>query len=176
MSLTRALNDAHFLAKRFALYPPTPRIIPKPSLASPPTCRLPGLSMLASKGKSRLTNRPTRLAGVDGRSSQSRRRRDLIATYVAALGGADKVSPTAMNDIVRAADLVAIAEKSRADALRGENVDLSALIRLEGAADRAVRRLGIKPGVAVVKPLSPLEYAARKAAEKAASASGADAA
>jgi hypothetical protein len=99
--------------------------------------------MLASKGKSRITNRPTLLAGVDGRSSQSRRRRDLIRGYVSALGGPDKVSPTAMNDVVRAADLVAIAEKSRADALRGGTVDLSALIRLEGAADRAVRRLSL---------------------------------
>jgi hypothetical protein len=42
------------------------------------------------------------LAGVDGRSSDARRRRDLITTYTDALGGADKVSAATVNDIVRA--------------------------------------------------------------------------
>jgi hypothetical protein len=98
------------------------------------------------KGRSKVTNQPTRLAGIDGRSSHGRRRRDLILTYADALGGADKVSAAAMNDIVRAVDLVVIAERARAAALRGEIVDLGDLTRLEGAADRAVRRLGIKPG------------------------------
>jgi hypothetical protein len=41
------------------------------------------------------------------------------------------------------------------------------LTRLEGAADRAVRRLGIKPGSNAPKPMSILEYAAKKAAEQA---------
>lgn len=81
-----------------------------------------------------------------------------------------------MNDIVRAADLVVIAERARAAALRGDDLDLGALTRLEGAADRAVRRLGIKPGANAPKPISILGYAARKAAEKAASASDGDAA
>ncbi len=51
-----------------------------------------------------------------------------------------------MNDITRAVDLVLIAERTRAEALRGGAIDLSALTRIEGAADRAVRRLGIKAG------------------------------
>src|ERR1700738_3934363 len=46
-------------------------------------------------------------------------------------------------------------------------VDLGDLTRLEGAADRAVRRLGIKPGSNAPKPMSILEYAAKKAAEQA---------
>jgi hypothetical protein len=117
-----------------------------------------------SKGRSKATNQPTRLAGVDGRSSHGRRRRDLILTYTDALGGADKVSVATMNDIVRAVDLVVIAERARADALRGKDVDLGDLTRLEGAADRAVRRLGIKPGSNAPKPMSILEYAAEKAA------------
>jgi hypothetical protein len=74
-----------------------------------------------SKGRSKATNQPTRLAGVDGRSSHSRRRRDLILTYTDALGGVDKVSAATMNDIVRAVDLVVIAERARADALRGKD-------------------------------------------------------
>jgi hypothetical protein len=104
-------------------------------------------STSSSKGRSKITNQPARLAGVDGRSTQQRRRRDLIGTYTAALGGSDQVSAASMNDIVRAVDLVIIAEQARAKALRGDKgVDLGDLTRLEGAADRAVRRLGIKQG------------------------------
>jgi hypothetical protein len=95
--------------------------------------------------RSKINNQPARLAGIDGRSSDARRRRDLIMTYADALGGADKVSAATVNDIVRAVDLVIIAEQARAKALRGDKgVDLGDLTRLEGAADRAVRRLGIK--------------------------------
>jgi hypothetical protein len=122
--------------------------------------------------RSKVTNQPARLAGVDGRSSDARRRRDLIMTYTDALGGADKVSAAAMNDIVRAVDLVIIAEQARAKALRGADVDLGDLTRLEGAADRAVRRLGIKPGANAPKPMSIMEYAAQKAAQKASALDG----
>ena len=51
-----------------------------------------------------------------------------------------------MNDIIRAADLVVIAERARAAALRGDDLDLGDLTRLEGAADRAVRRRGHQAG------------------------------
>jgi len=114
-----------------------------------------------SKGASRITNRPTKLAGIDNRSTDGRRRRDLIRCYVSALGGPDKISPATMNDVTRAADLVALAEKKRAEGLRGVDIDLSDLIRLEGAADRAVRRLAIKPGQ---KPAGPTlqEYLAAR--------------
>ncbi len=55
-------------------------------------------------------------------------------TYTDALGGADKVSAATVNDIVRAVDLVIIAEQARAKALRGDKgVDLGDLTRLEGA-------------------------------------------
>jgi hypothetical protein len=113
-----------------------------------------------AKGKSRITNRPTKLVGLDNRSSHGRRRRDLIRDYVTALGGAEKVPPATMNDITRAADLVALAEKTRADALRGDAVDMGDLVRLEGAADRAVRRLAIKPGTPTGPTLQ--EYLAAK--------------
>jgi hypothetical protein len=106
----------------------------------------------ASKGKSAITNRPTRLDGVDGRSAEGRRRRDLIEGYVAALGGPEKVTAAAMLDVKRAAELVQIAERKRADALRGADIDLGQLIRLEGAVDRAVRRLGIGPGTETEQP------------------------
>lgn len=120
-------------------------------------------AMVSLTNRSRTTNQPHRVAGVDGRTSEGRRRRDLIDTYVAATGGPDQVSPAMMNDVARAVDLVLIAERTRAEALRGGAIDLSALTRIEGAADRAVRRLGIKPGGSKPVPV-PLRERLRGAA------------
>jgi hypothetical protein len=63
--------------------------------------------------------------------------------YTAALGGRDKITDGQLTDIVRAAELVALAEEARFIALTKGGADLSALSRLEGCADRAVRRLRI---------------------------------
>jgi hypothetical protein len=93
-----------------------------------------------------VTNRPLRRRGLDSRSRTGRRRADLITLYSAALGGQDRITEGQLADIVRAAELVAVAEEARFAALTkgGGAVDLVGLVRIEGAADRAVRRLGIK--------------------------------
>jgi hypothetical protein len=93
-----------------------------------------------------MTNSPLRRRGLDSRSRTGRRRADLIALYSAALGGQDHITEGQLADIVRAAELVAVAEEARFVALTkgGGAVDLVGLVRIEGAADRAVRRLGIK--------------------------------
>lgn len=120
-----------------------------------------------STARSQITNRPLRLQGLDGRSGSGRRRRDLIEAFADALGGATALSEVQMIDVRRAAELVAVAEEARAAALKqgGAAVDLHELVKLEGAADRAVRRLNIK---AAGKPPAPSlpEYLARKAAER----------
>lgn len=116
--------------------------------------------------------KPSKGGAVDGRTLVARRRRELIDIYTSALGGAASLSEGQRLDIRRAAELVTLAEAERAKAMRGEPVDLSALIRVEGAADRAVRRLGIKPGSTQPKPESIAEYAARRAREKAAGSAG----
>jgi hypothetical protein len=74
----------------------------------------------------------------------NRRRRELIAVFVQALGG--RVLPVQMVEIERAASLLILAADLRTKALRGEDVAIADLSRLEGTADRAIRRLGIKPG------------------------------
>ena len=71
----------------------------------------------------------------------ARQRKDLIADFVTALGGPERVTAILMRDIARAADLMALCEHERARALRGEDVSITNLSRLEGACDRAVRRL-----------------------------------
>jgi hypothetical protein len=106
-----------------------------------------------STTRSQITSRPLRLRGLDGRSGSGRRRRDLIEAFADALGGPKALSEVQMIDVRRAAELVAVAEEARAAALKqgGAAVDLHELVKLEGAADRAVRRLGIKTG----KPAGP---------------------
>jgi len=93
-----------------------------------------------------ITNSPLKRRGLDSRSRTGRRRVDLIALYTAALGGRDRITESQLADIVRAAELVAVAEEARFTALTkgGGAVDLAALVKIEGVADRAVRRLGIK--------------------------------
>ena len=101
-------------------------------------------AIAASKTRARASNNPRRLEGLDGRSAHGRRRRDVIDGLITALGGPDRVTDPVMSDVVRAADLTLLAERARADALRGgTEVSVSDLIRLEGARDRAVRRLNL---------------------------------
>lgn len=115
--------------------------------------------------RSRITNDPRRLAGLDGRSPAGRRRIDLIETFVARLGGWDAVRDEQLAwDVRRAAELVALAEAAREEALKGGPVDLGALVRIEGAADRAVRRLGFSQA-AGAREQSLGEYLAARAAE-----------
>ena len=82
------------------------------------------------------------------------RRQQLVAAYIQALGGADRVNPIVLADIERAVDLVMLARDMRA-AVRQGTAKVSDLTRLEGASDRAIRRLGIKPG-AIADRMVPL--------------------
>jgi hypothetical protein len=109
---------------------------------------------------------------LDGRTLVARRRRELIDVYTAALGGPAGLSEGQQIDIRKAAELTALAEQARARAMRegaSGAGELTAMVRLEGMAARAVRALNIKPGNNQLSPPSIAEYAARKAAEKAAS-------
>ena|ERR1700722_18394044 len=84
-----------------------------------------------------------RLRRLDGRTAIAQRTRELVVAFTADL--ADAPTGAQLVDVRRAAELTALAEAQRAAALRDPNaVDLGSLVRLEGAADRAVRRLGIK--------------------------------
>jgi len=75
-----------------------------------------------------------RLARVDGRSKAARRVKALIRAY------SERLNITAdaliQADIVRLAECEVLCEQLRAQALRGESVDLLSLNRLEGTARR----------------------------------------
>jgi hypothetical protein len=78
--------------------------------------------------------------------AQDRRRRDLVEAFVRALGGPEAVSDLTLVQVRKASELVALAEATRAAALTGglQGLDISGLIKIENAAARAVRLLGLK--------------------------------
>jgi hypothetical protein len=65
-----------------------------------------------------------KLAGLDGRSAEARRRRDLADQIAAELGGPEALTKTQLEAVVRAADLTVLAERARALALRRGAVDV----------------------------------------------------
>jgi hypothetical protein len=96
---------------------------------------------LPSKQRARRTNDP--LAGIDTNTAAGRRTADLVRAYLAALGNPVEVERQAA--VIAAAELMVLAEHLRAAALRDAgHADLDQVIRVQGAADRAIRRLGIK--------------------------------
>ena len=82
----------------------------------------------------------------------ARQRKEMIADFVAALGG--RVSPIQLQDVTRAVDLVLLATTARAELAAGKTT-VNDAIKLENAADRAVRRLNLKSG-AVANRVVPL--------------------
>jgi hypothetical protein len=73
-----------------------------------------------------------------------RRRRDLVATFMAALGGPSVVNDLTQVTVRKAAELVVLAEATRANMLNGVPTDMLALVRLEGVAARAIKVLGLR--------------------------------
>jgi len=112
--------------------------------------------------------RTGRMAGrLDGRSTTARRVRDLAATYTAAMGGGEGLTAIDRENILKAAQLTVAAEDMRRRSLKGEEIDLASLIKLENLAARAVRALNL--GVKRKAPAASLQdYLRSKAAENAA--------
>ena len=108
--------------------PRNPRPIRSASASRPPNTR------------AAATNKPKRMV-ISGWTALGRRIRDLADSYVVKLGGWDALSDMQAAAVRRAAELTALAEQTRANALRNGCADPVALARLEGCADRAVRRL-----------------------------------
>jgi hypothetical protein len=93
-----------------------------------------------ANNRAKLTNNPRRIP-VSGRTALGRRIHDLADGYAAALGGWPGLSDLMVANVRRAAELTALSEQTRADALRNGNVDPLAVVRMEGAAAHATRLL-----------------------------------
>lgn len=108
------------------------------------------------KGKSAATNNPRRMA-ISGRTVVGRRVRDLAENFADQLGGWAGMSGMLAANVRKAAELTALAEQARAQALRdplglvrlegaaAHAVPVEDIVKIENAARRAVVDLGIKP-------------------------------
>ncbi len=93
----------------------------------------------------------TERARYNGRSREGRAVSRLADELKAALGA--PVDRVTLRAVQRAAELSFIASELRARRLRGEAVDVEEIVKAENAADRAVRRLGIKQRAEPYVPL-----------------------
>jgi hypothetical protein len=112
------------------------------AVTRPSPCR--SLSVdLPKRQRARRTNDP--FANLDMNTARGRRTADLVRAYLGALSYPADIERQAA--VIAAAELQVLAEEARAAALKeGAAADLDRVVRMQGAADRAVRRLGIKPG------------------------------
>jgi hypothetical protein len=113
--------------------------------------------------------KPSKGGVLDGRTLVARRRRELIDIYADALGGPAGLSAGQLIDIRKAAELTALAEAARGKAMREgltDAAEMSAMVRLESTAARAVRALNITAAGAS-KPRSLADHIAARAAKAA---------
>lgn len=101
-----------------------------------------------SAGARKRRRRSPVLARIDRRTRTARRAAEIERDLIKAMGGPAEMTPVLKANVLRAAELMAIAEHARATALRsgGTVVDLEALTKVESTADRALRRLPVKAG------------------------------
>ena len=92
--------------------------------------------------QSAITNRSELLRGIDGRSAESRRFRDLIEGFTADFG-ATPPGERELALIRQAAALTVQAEALQAKIVRGEDIDLEQLTRLTNVCTRTLE-LGIR--------------------------------
>jgi hypothetical protein len=81
---------------------------------------------------------------VDHRHPVARRARKIAASFAAQIGR--DLSPAEHAAVLRAGELIAISEDARARRLSGDaSVSLDDLVRVDSAARRALKDLGLKP-------------------------------
>src|SRR5215210_9537872 len=98
--------------------------------------------------RSAVSNLTRFLDGVDGRSANARRFRDLIADFAEPFGGLETLGESERVLVKQAAALALRAESMQAAIVNGEAVDHDALIRLSSEARRnlsSIKRRAEKP-------------------------------
>jgi hypothetical protein len=98
------------------------------------------LTPMSRTARSRVTN-GRMLSGVDGRSAEARRYRDLVSSFAADLGDPAKLSESVRTLVRQAAVNVVVSEKLQAAIVRGEIVDLEQATRVANVAARCLARL-----------------------------------
>ncbi len=133
----------------------------RPTVARPSPLRPLGAE-LPSRQRAKRTNDP--LANINTNTASGRRVADLVRAFLRALDNPSGIEQQAA--VIAAAELQVLAEEARTAALKEPGqVDLDQVIRMQGAADRAVRRLGVMTTKAAVHVETFAELAARAQAE-----------
>jgi hypothetical protein len=93
---------------------------------------------VSKTNRSAMSNGSTILQGVDGRSPQGRRFRDLVVSYADELGGLAALSEQEVALVRHAAVVTMQSEALQVAVVNGQNVDLEQLTRLGNSLTRAL--------------------------------------
>src|SRR5262249_42684896 len=102
--------------------------------------------------RSRVTNHNALLPGVDGRSAQARRFRDIITAIAIDQGGVDRLSEARLQLVRRFAAAAVLAEALEAKLANGERIDIGEHAQLCSTLVRVAQRIGINR---VAKEIGP---------------------
>jgi hypothetical protein len=102
------------------------------------------------------------LNGVDGRSAEARRYRDLIGSFAADLGGDPSTLSESIKALIRqTAATVVVSERLQAKIVRDEAVDLEQATRVANSAQRGLARLAALRKTSKPHPPSIADIVAR---------------
>jgi hypothetical protein len=116
--------------------------------------------------RSRITNGKQLLVGIDGRSAEARRYRDIAIALADDLGGQDKLSEPARILVRQAAALTIQVEGLQSKIVLGEAVDLEQLTRLSNVLGRTLHRLGLERAAMASPPVSVKAWPKTEAAPR----------
>jgi hypothetical protein len=97
---------------------------------------------LSSRQRSCVTNGKRLLAGIDGRSAEARRYKDVAMSLADDLGGAAGLTESQRALVKQAASLTVQSETMAAAMIRGEAIDVEQQTRVANSLSRTVHRLG----------------------------------
>jgi hypothetical protein len=104
------------------------------------------------RSRSRLTNGKDIVTGLDQRSRDYRRFRDILCQIIADLGGADQLSEGQRQLARRCATIAIECERMESQSVAGKKIDLEVYGALTDRLGRAFSRLGLKR---VAKDVTP---------------------
>lgn len=138
-----------------------------PPVARKPKSRLAPVGVLTKRQRSAMANGDTLITGVDARSAEARRFRDLCISFAEPLGGFTGLAEHDAALVRHASALTMQSEQMQRQAVRGEPVDTEQLVRITNALTRTLNSLAARHKPAEAPSLR--EHLARRAAATSAS-------
>ena len=108
----------------------TSTAVQSPAAGHKPKSRLSPVGVLTKRQRSAMANGDTLITGVDARSAEARRFRDLCISFAAPLGGFTGLAEHDAALVRHAAALTMQSEQMQREAVRGEPVDTEQLVRV----------------------------------------------